>query len=236
MIQFLLAVTIAALPLSLQAHALQPLVSIDTAGIGGGAAYTLSGGDELQFTGTFFGTGTSGSGTYGLTGASGANPVQLSSAYNEHISTGALTLNYNHFFKPEKPFFVSAGIVANLFHADGGTVTTNSTLVFGGNSYSAAQLGILGVHVRWQPIDPYLGFGWASKNANRTQRGPRFEIGAYEIGKAHVSFTPQGVVAVNPAIFGPYLDSLQGKLENDLSGLTIYPVLRVSIPVGASGR
>ena len=219
-------------PADAKTQKLQPLISVETSGIGVGATYALKHGNDLHVQGTFAGTTSSGNGTYLVTGANGANPVLLNLALSEHIGVGDVSFTFDHHLKPSKPFFVSGGFLFNFLHADADTVPTASTLVFAGNQYSAAALGTLSIHARWHTLDPYLGVGWSQKNVDGSQHGPMFELGAYYIGQPHIAFSTQGVVNANPAIFGPYLESLRGTLVNQLGGLSIYPVLRASFPVG----
>ena len=209
----------------------QGLYTVASDGLGLGATYDVHNGNEFRIQADAFHVNTNGSGSYYLTGTNGDNPVQLNLAYSEHIQVGGLSLLFDHHIRPEKPFFVSAGIVNNWQHIDASTTPTSDSLVFAGQNYSAAALGTLGIHARWNTIAPYAGIGWANKNANGHLHGPMYEIGGYYIGNPKVTFTPEGVVSANPAIFNPYLESLQGTLQGQLGGIKIYPVLRASFPL-----
>jgi hypothetical protein len=220
-------------PLSVQAQEhIQPDISLSSNGVGIGAGASLRSGDEIHIEGSLATLKYNGNGTYLVTGANGANPVTLDLSLSEQVRPGAVALTYDHYLKKQKPLYVSAGIVANLLSIDAQTQTTQSNLVFAGQTYSAAELGTIGIHAHWRVLNPYLGVGWNHKDENGHSRGARVDIGAYTIGKPSVGFTTDQFIAINPQIFGPYIESLRQKLVSDLGGLTIYPILRISVPVG----
>lgn len=192
----------------------------------------LPSGDELRLDASFASLKYNGNGTYVVTGANGKNPVTLNLSLSEQIKPGTISLTYDHRLKTGRPLSVDAGIVANLFSADAETEPTESSMIFDNKSYSAAQLGVLGIHARWRLFAPYLGLGWSRRDTAGRERGTRVDLGLYALGAPTIDFTTDHFIAVNPRIFGPYLDSLRHDLVNNLSGLTLFPVLRVSVPVG----
>jgi hypothetical protein len=217
----------AASPFSVQARErIQPEFSFGTTGFGAGALMAFPSGDEVRLDASYASLKFNGNGTYVITGAHGKNPVTLDLALSEQIKPGTISLTYDHRLKKGRPLSIDAGIVANLFSADAETEPTASSLIFGNKSYSAAQLGVLGIHARWRLFAPYLGLGWSQNH------GARVDLGLYALGAPSIDLTTDSFIAANPRIFGPYLDSLRHQLTNDLSGLTVFPVLRVSVPIG----
>ncbi len=210
----------------------QPALVLDSAGVGAGVAYHLTPTTDLHMSGSSAGAQVAGSGSYYISGANGANPVLLNLDFTEKIHLGNLSFTLDQYLKRNKPFFLSAGFVENYLRLDADTIPATETVVFAGTQYSAPEIGVLGIHARWPTLCPYFGFGWAASNPDGSQRGLRWEVGAYRIGQASITYTTEGVVSANPAIFNPYLESLRGTLVHDLSGLKIYPVLRMSVPIG----
>ncbi len=126
------------------------------------------------------------------------------------------------------PFHVTLGIVANQNQIDAVSVPTASSVVIGGKTYSAARAGEIFTNVNWNPVAPYVGFGFGQMNARR-RWSLVAEFGAYYEGRASVAFDSNGAIKANQASFEPYYRNLEGQLSRELSPVEIWPTAQIGI-------
>ncbi len=136
------------------------------------------------------------------------------------------------FFPLAGSFRLSTGIVkdGNRFTLDGHPNGGNFT--FNGNSYPSNYVNSANATVDWSKAVPYLGLGWGNLAGGA---GLHFtsDIGVLISGspKASVSVacSSAGQQAGVCAQLASDVASEQTKLQNDVHGLTVWPVVRVGI-------
>lgn len=211
---------------------MQPEISLGSTGAGIGLSKMLARRQELRFEYDFIDFGgyqpkTTANDT--LTPAGGGAPASINLQFNDVFHTQTMSVLYDRYFGG--PFYVAGGIAYNFNRLDATSIPGASTITFNGTTQNGGAFGAIKVHVRWQPIVPYLGVGW-KKHSHDRARTLRVELGAFFQGSRKISVETSGIVAANPAIFGPYVAAFTAKVPGYVPTLNLYPVVRVSIPVG----
>jgi hypothetical protein len=133
-------------------------------------------------------------------------------------------------------FRLSAGAFYNDTRIDGNSLVPASGFYdIGGVPVPASQLGTLNGQIKFDPVVPYVGFGWG--NAVGPGRRLRFaaDLGAMFQGKGKATLTPQipaGSVLNNSiarAALQVLLDREEGEIEHDVADYTVYPVVSIGL-------
>ena len=124
---------------------------------------------------------------------------------------------------------LSAGAVFNGNHIAAVSVPADSSIVLNGSVYSAAQAGQIFTDVKWMPVSPYVGFGFAPRLTDRRRVGFVGQFGAYYQGRANVTFDSNGIIKANESNFIRYYNTLRDQLAQELSPVQVFPVVQLGI-------
>jgi hypothetical protein len=125
-------------------------------------------------------------------------------------------------------FHVSGGIVK-----DGNKVTldgrpSGGSYTFNGTSYPASVVGNASAGVEWSKAVPYLGLGWGNLAG---ARGFHFtsDLGVLITGSPDTRLSASCNVAGACANFDANVAAERTKLQNDVHGVTVWPVFRLGV-------
>jgi hypothetical protein len=142
---------------------------------------------------------------------------------------GKLKLNNQSLLLDWTPFSgsfrFSAGMVFNhnSLRLDGKPDSATGTYEVNGNTYTAAQVGVLTAAVKFHKASPYLGLGWGGS----PESGLHFigDIGVIAQGKPKATLTDSGGGGVSASD----LQQSQDKLQHDLDKFRWYPVVQLGV-------
>lgn len=133
----------------------------------------------------------------------------------------------------------------SLFHLTGGLVYNGNRfdataqpnqlgkLVLNGNSYTAADVGILKGRIDYRKAAPYLGIGWgnALANDNRSHWSFNADLGAFFQGNPNVKLGSYGCTVSKQVCDALVKDVAAERLRltDDISGFKLYPVARAGL-------
>lgn len=121
-------------------------------------------------------------------------------------------------------FRLTAGFRYNMNNV-GLKATPTTSFTFGGNTYTPAEAGSVKGEMDFNAIAPYLGLGLeATFIGNALALG--FETGVLFQGTPSVSLNSSGGLLSGDAAFNADLKKEASQVENDLSILAYYPVIR----------
>jgi hypothetical protein len=160
-------------------------------------------------------------------------PVSAQIEFNDTFHTQSISLLLDQHIRTT-PLYFTAGIAADFNKLDAISIPGQSAFQIGSTNYPGSTFGNVYVHVRWNTIVPYLGFGFQAQPtaADPNKRAARLELGAYAQGARRISVDTTGIIAEYPIIFEPYVQAFQNTVPAYVPRLSIYPVLRFSVPVG----
>jgi hypothetical protein len=120
---------------------------------------------------------------------------------------------------------LTAGAIYNANNFEAGANYTG-TIVIGGTTYTAAEVGVLKADIEFSSFAPYLGFGWDTTFGKDSGFGFSFEAGAMFQGDPEATITTSGAGAA-----GLPADLLveEQDLQNSMDNFTIYPVIGAGI-------
>ncbi len=126
----------------------------------------------------------------------------------------------------EDSFHVSTGLILNATHMtlDG---RADGLLAGGATAWSAAGPGTVHGETRFNPLVPYLGFGWAKTFGKNQRWGITSDFGVAFLGAPKVSLQANGALASDPMVRRE-LAREEDSLEDDLSDFKLYPIVSVS--------
>ncbi len=122
------------------------------------------------------------------------------------------------------PLYLTGGLYANDNKINA-SASPSGTVTIGNLPFTAAEIGTLNAHGKFNSTAPYLGIGgrWGTGPVDFT-----LEAGAYFQGKANVSLTNNGAFASDPT-FQSQLAIEQQKLQHNLNDFSTYPVVALGI-------
>jgi hypothetical protein len=120
-------------------------------------------------------------------------------------------------------FHVSTGIIVNATHVslDGRTDVVPAAA-------ATRELGAVHGEMQFNPVVPYLGFGWATTFGKDKRWGFTSDFGVAFLGTPRVSLQANGPLASDPA-FRRELAQEEDNLEDDLSDFKLYPIVSISL-------
>lgn len=100
-----------------------------------------------------------------------------------------------------------------------------------GNSYTAADVGILSGRVDYRKAAPYLGIGWGNALAENSHWNFNADLGAFYQGNANVNLTSIGCTTSQLVCetLAQDIESVRQRFGDDLNKFKVYPVLRASV-------
>jgi hypothetical protein len=93
---------------------------------------------------------------------------------------------------------------------------------------ATGELGTVHGEMHFNPLVPYLGFGWAKTFGKDQRWGFTSDFGVAFLGTPKVSLHADGSLASDPA-FRSELAREQDHLEDDVSDFKFYPIISVSL-------
>lgn len=132
----------------------------------------------------------------------------------------------------DSQFHLTGGLVYNGNRFDA-TAKPNALGKFGinGNSYNAADVGILSGRVGYRKAAPYLGIGWGNALAQNSHWNFNADLGAFYQGNANVQLASIGCTTSQAVCTALVKDVEATRLSfgDDISKYKFYPVVRASI-------
>jgi hypothetical protein len=143
---------------------------------------------------------------------------------------------FDWYIRDNSAFHLTGGLVYNGTNFDA-VAKPNSlgSFTLNGNSYTAADVGLLSGTVDFRKAAPYLGIGWGNPlklNGSRWQFNS--DLGTYYQGKANVHLVSIGCATSNTVCKAVATDvaAEAARLADDASSYKFYPVLRASLSYG----
>jgi len=124
-------------------------------------------------------------------------------------------------------FHISAGVVFNDTDISLDSSYSGS-LEIGGNTYTAAEIGVLSGDLDLNGIAPYVGLGWGNPFDKEKRWGFVTDLGVAFIDSPDVDLSGTGTLSGNAAFLAD-LAIETADLEDDLEGFAIYPVFSASL-------
>ncbi|HEV7164032.1 MAG TPA: hypothetical protein VGO35_01410 [Gammaproteobacteria bacterium] len=149
---------------------------------------------------------------------------QVNYDFDLHLKSYSAMLDWHPF---AGTFRVTGGYFSNKNDISA-LATPQGSYTINGNSYTAAQVGVLSGAITFNPTVPYLGIGWSTLGTSSTGLGIEFDIGALFQGSPTVKLNATGAAASN-AQFKSDLAAEQVKLQGDLNSFKTYPVVSFGI-------
>ena len=118
----------------------------------------------------------------------------------------------------------------NKFEAHGKPNGTG-TFTLNGNTYSAADVGILNGRIDYRKAAPYLGIGWGNALAQSSRWHINTDLGVFYQGSPNVELANTGC-ATSPTVCDRIAQDVAAerlRLRDDSESFKVYPVLRASI-------
>lgn len=139
-------------------------------------------------------------------------------------------LNYHPF---AGVFHLNAGGVYNGNVVDGTLQYSGSEVCIDGTCYSSSDIGGLTTKITFNPVAPYLGFGWGhDSSADYAGLGCDFNIGAFYQGKPKLEVDPQYAPGIDPntrAEIQHTIDQETSAIQDKLNKFQIYPVVKFTL-------
>jgi len=126
-------------------------------------------------------------------------------------------------------FRISTGVYinGNEINAKGNPVGAG-TFDVNGVTYTAAQVGSLKGKIDFNPVAPYLGFGWDTSFGKQKGFGFVFELGAFYQGRPEANLSVTGPISSNTAFLND-LAQEEADLQKALDAFKIYPVVAIGV-------
>jgi len=102
------------------------------------------------------------------------------------------------------------------------------TFDINGVTYTAAQIGTLKGKIDFNPVAPYLGFGWDTSFGKERGFGFVFELGAFYQGRPEADLSVTGPIASSTAFIND-LAQEESDLQDALDIFKVYPILSIGI-------
>jgi hypothetical protein len=161
-------------------------------------------------------------------------PISAQLMFNDTFRVHHISFIFDQHVNKKGPLYVSAGVDYDNNRIEALSDPSQSSFVYNGSTIDGSLFGPIALQIHWNPIAPYLGLGLQAqpKSSSDATRRPRLDVGAIFQGPLHVDVQPSGLVAANPQLFGPYIQAFTAAVPSHVPALRIYPVLRVSMPIG----
>jgi opacity protein-like surface antigen len=139
---------------------------------------------------------------------------------------------FDWYVRDGSAFHLTGGIVYNNNHFN--AVATPSALgqfSLNGNTYTAADVGLLSGDIEFRKAAPYVGIGWGNPLAASSRWQFSAELGTFYEGDPKVHLVSMGCVTSNTVCKAVATDvaAEAKRLQGDLSGYRFYPVARASL-------
>ncbi|MGH7593301.1 MAG: hypothetical protein ACRELE_05555 [Gemmatimonadales bacterium] len=125
-------------------------------------------------------------------------------------------------------FHLTGGVISSPLKITGTGTPTGGNFTINGNSYSAAQVGVLTGEAKFASAEPYVGLGVGTAASKHGGVGFVFDLGA-AIGKPTISLTSTGA-ASNPNLQRD-LTAQIATSQKSADKLVAYPVIALGLMV-----
>jgi len=141
---------------------------------------------------------------------------------------------FDWYVREGSPFHLTGGLVYNGNRFDATAQASQSgTYSLNGNSYSAAEIGIVKGRIEYRKAAPYLGIGWGNALAagNGSHWSFNADLGAFFQGNPNVTLGNWGCTTVADVCKLVARDvAAEGlRLKDDVDSFKVYPVVRASV-------
>jgi hypothetical protein len=126
----------------------------------------------------------------------------------------------------EDSFHISTGLILNATQASLDARAAGLPTA-GAAAWSASAPGMVHGEMQFNPLVPYLGFGWTRTFGKKQRWGFTSDFGVAFLGTPRVSLEAAGPLASDPA-YRRALAQEEEDIEDDLSDFRIYPIVSVS--------
>lgn len=143
-----------------------------------------------------------------------------------------IDLLFDWYVLDNSKFHVTGGVLYNGSTFDAtGKPDAGGRFNFNGNSYRAADVGVLTGRIKFRKAAPYLGIGWGNPLAEGSRWQFNGDLGVYYQGNADVHLVSLGCTTSNLVCKSLAKDvaAEQLRLQDDASSYKFYPVLRASV-------
>jgi hypothetical protein len=141
-------------------------------------------------------------------------------------------LLFDWYLREGSPFHVTGGLVYNGNRFDlSARASQLGSFTLNGNSYTAADVGILSGRVDYRKAAPYLGIGWGNALAPKGHWSFNADLGAFFQGNPNVQLASVGCTTSKEVCDALVKDVAAERLglQDDIAGFKVYPVLRASL-------
>jgi hypothetical protein len=120
------------------------------------------------------------------------------------------------------------------FHISTGLILNDTQVSLDGRAdgfataAAASELGTVHGQMQFNPLVPYLGFGWAKTFGKDQRWGFTSDFGVAFLGTPKVSLHATGPLASDP-VFRQELAQEQNDLQDDVSSFKFYPIISISL-------
>jgi hypothetical protein len=123
-------------------------------------------------------------------------------------------------------FRVSVGMRSNKNHFAGMGTPLGATVDVGGDSYSAAQVGVLTGDAKFKKSAPTVTVGWGGSFKTGIHFG--VDLGVVAQGSPKLSASSSGTLASDP-IFQASLDEQLATWQDDVKDYKLWPVIQLHL-------
>lgn len=141
---------------------------------------------------------------------------------------------FDWYVREGSPFHLTGGLVynGNTFDAVG-QASQLGTFSLNGNTYTAADVGILKGRIDYRKAAPYLGIGWGNALAADKASHWSFnaDLGAFFQGNPNVTLGSWGCVT-SATVCNALVKDIAAerlRLKDDVDSFKVYPVVRASV-------
>jgi hypothetical protein len=141
---------------------------------------------------------------------------------------------FDWYLREGSAFHLTGGLVYNGNRFDA-TAQANQLgkIALNGNTYTAADIGLVKGRIEYRKAAPYLGIGWGNALAANTKGHWSFnaDVGAFFQGNPNVELGSYGCTVSKTVCDALFKDVAAERLRlaDDVDSLKLYPVLRASL-------
>lgn len=141
---------------------------------------------------------------------------------------------FDWYVREGSPFRLTGGLVYNGNRFDATARTDQyGAYTLNGNSYSAADIGIVKGRIEYRKAAPYLGIGWGNALAanNASHWSFNADLGAFFQGNPNVTLGNWGCTSLAAicALVAKDVAAERLRLKDEVDGFKVYPVVRASV-------
>jgi hypothetical protein len=152
--------------------------------------------------------------------------------YDVNGKLESFDLLFDWYVRPGTNFRLTGGLVynGNRFDAQAKAGPLGK-LTINGNSYTAADVGILSGHIAYRKAAPYLGIGWGNALAQDSRWNFNADLGVIYQGSPNVQLASIGCTTSQTVCetLANDVAATRASFGDDLNKYKVYPVLRAGL-------